>query len=92
MPLVLLMGVGDGVSTPVWEYIVFNALRSSRDYSSDVAVMQTPANICGAAGLILAGVAVSVLGYWFVFALCGVLGLLFFYSASSLLRESKYFL
>jgi MFS family permease len=91
IPLVLLMGVGDGVSTPVWEYIVFNALRSSRDYSSDVALLHTPPNICGAVGLILAGVAVSVLGYWFVFALCGLLTLLFFYSASSLLRETRYF-
>jgi predicted MFS family arabinose efflux permease len=91
IPLVLLMGVGDGVSTPVWEYIVFNALRSSRDYSSDVALLHTPPNICGAVGLILAGVAVSVFGYWFVFVLCGLLALLFFYSASSLLKEARYF-
>src|SRR5271157_3369952 len=39
IPLMMIMGVGDGVSNPVWETLVFNSLRSSRDASSDVALL-----------------------------------------------------
>lgn len=88
----ILMGVGDGVSTPLWEALVFNSTRNSRDVSSDIALVQTPPNLAQAVCLILAGVLVKLFGYWLVFGLCGVFFVVSFYLSFKLLKESRYFL
>lgn len=91
IPLILLMGIGDGVSTPLWEMLVFSSVRSSRDVSSDIALLHTPPNLCNSVGLIFTGMLLERFGYGVVFVSCGVLFLLFFYFSSKLLSESKYF-
>jgi MFS family permease len=90
IPLMMIMGIGDGVANPVWETLVFNSLRSGRDASSDVALLHTPSNLSNSIGLIIAGVAVSQWGYGAVFVSCGVLFALSFYPCFELLKESKY--
>jgi len=90
IPLMVIMGVGDGVSTPLWETLVFNSTRSSKDVSSDIALVHTPPNLAQAVCLITAGVLVKLWGYWLVFGLCGVFFVISFYFSFELLRESRY--
>jgi MFS family permease len=90
IPLMMMMGIGDGVSNPVWETLVFNSLRSSRNVSSDVALLHTPSNLSNSVGLIVAGIVVSQWGYGVVFVSCGILFALSFYPCFELLKESKY--
>lgn len=92
MPLIGIMGIGDGMSTPLWEAVVFNCVKKSRDVSSDIALLHTPSNLSNAVGLIISGVLVAMWGYGVVFVLCGVLFVLSFYWCFELLRESRYFL
>jgi MFS family permease len=92
IPLMILMGVGDGVSTTLWEALVFNSTKSSRDVSSDIALVHTPPNLAQAVCLIMAGVLVAQWGYEIVFLLCGVSFVVSFYLSFELLRESRYFL
>ena len=91
IPFILLMGIGDGTSMPIWEILIFNSVRSKKDVSSDIALLHTPPNLCSAVGLILGGVLVKSVGYWSVFLLCGVLFALFSYFSTKLLREALYF-
>ena len=91
IPFILLMGIGDGTSMPIWEILIFNSVRSKKDVSSDIALLHTPPNLCSAVGLILGGVLVKSVGYWSVFLLCGVLFALFSYFSTKLLREAMYF-
>jgi len=86
IPFILLMGAGDGTSTPVWELLVFNSVRNKKDVSSDIALVHTPPNLSNSVGIILAGLLVKLVGYWVVFVLCGILFLLFAYLSSKLLR------
>ncbi|MEM3555583.1 MAG: MFS transporter [Candidatus Micrarchaeia archaeon] len=86
IPFILLMGVGDGMSMPVWEVLVFNSLRSKNDVSSDIALVHTPPNLLNSVGVIVAGLLIKVFGYWVVFVLCGVLFVLFAYFSSKILK------
>jgi MFS family permease len=92
VPLIAIMGIGDGMSTPLWEAVVFTSVRKSRDVSSDIALLHTPSNLSNAVGLIAAGVVVKLWGYGVVFFSCGILFALSFYWCFRLLNESKYFL
>ncbi len=92
VPLIAVMGIGDGLSNPLWETMVFNCVRKSRDVSSDIALLHTPPNLSTAVGLIVAGVVLKWWGYGVVFFSCGVLFVLSFYWSFELLRESRYFL
>jgi predicted MFS family arabinose efflux permease len=90
IPLMMIMGIGDGAANPLWETLVFNSLRSGRDASSDVALLHSPSNLSNSVGLILAGIVVSQWGYGVVFVSCGILFALSFYLCLELLKESKY--
>lgn len=92
VPLIAVMGIGDGMSSPLWEALVFNCVKKSRDVSSDIALLHTPANLSNSVFLIIAGVIVGWWGYGVVFASCGILFALSFYLSFELLKESKYFL
>ncbi|MCX6776849.1 MAG: MFS transporter, partial [Candidatus Micrarchaeota archaeon] len=56
LPLMAVMGIGDGMATPLWEALVFNATGRSRNVSSDIALLHTPPNLSNAVCLIAAGV------------------------------------
>ena len=90
VPLMGIMGVGDGMATPLWEVLVFNSVKRRKDMSSEIALLHTPSNLSNAVGLIAAGVLVAQWGYGIVFLLCGVLFVLSFYWSFGLLRESQY--
>jgi MFS family permease len=92
VPLIAIMGIGDGMSNPLWETLVFKSVKGRRDVSSEIALLHTPANLSNSVGLIAAGVLVEMFGYGVVFLSCGVLFVLSFYLSFELLRESKYFL
>ena len=91
LPLMAVMGIGDGMATPLWEALVFNATGRSRNVSSDIALLHTPPNLSNAVCLIAAGVIVKLWGYWAVFFSCGALFVFSFYLSFELLRESQYF-
>lgn len=91
LPLMAVMGIGDGMATPLWEALVFNSTGRSRNISSDIALLHTPSNLSNAVCLIAAGVFVKLWGYWVVFFSCGALFVFSFYLSFELLRESRYF-
>lgn len=86
IPFILLMGVGDGTSTPVWELLVFNSLKSRNDVSSDIALVHTPPNLLDSVGVILAGLVVKAFGYWVVFVMCGLSFLFFAYFSTKIFK------
>lgn len=92
LPLVAVMGIGDGMATPLWEALIFNSAGKSRNVSSDIALLHMPSNLSNAVCLAAAGVFVKLWGYWIVFFLCGGLFVFSFYLSFELLRESRYFL
>jgi MFS family permease len=86
-PFIMMLAVGDGIATVVWETLIMNAVKGSRSISTDIALIHAPSNFATALALVFAGFVVNFYGYGAIFALIAVSFLIFSYFSLKILKS-----
>ncbi len=77
----LVMGMGDGFSSIIWEAVLVRGLGHAKNAATDIGLMHVPAHAITAILLAVAGGIVVIYGFIAAFAMCAFLMALFFFLA-----------
>ncbi|MFH0818253.1 MAG: MFS transporter [Candidatus Micrarchaeota archaeon] len=80
--LMIVFGIGLGMTEIMWEKNVFSATKGSKVISTDIAIVQTLPNLASFLSLAIGGFIISWFGYWPIFLFSAV-----FYSAYLVLGQ-----